>query len=191
MVEADYPILSTQRGLFASAPDPAAGTLARAAVDRSGSFPPPSSKEVEEDYGRRNGWCIQGLAALSICHWAKRSQLGCFGRIAALDCFSTACPRVAMDDGAPVGKGIDRSTPMGRRDYAQYLLFCAYGLSNAEIIDLKLEQIDWDAGILHIRRVKNGSTVDLPLLPAVAKAMAVYLRHSRPQTSCRNVLSAT
>jgi site-specific recombinase XerD len=86
-----------------------------------------------------------------------------------------------------LGKGIDRSTPMGRRDYAQYLLFCAYGLSNAEIIDLKLEQIDWDAGILHIRRVKNGSTVDLPLLPAVAKAMAVYLRHSRPQTSCRNV----
>jgi integrase len=86
-----------------------------------------------------------------------------------------------------LGKGIDRSTPMGRRDYAQYLLFCAYGLSNAEIIDLKLEQIDWDAGIIHIRRVKNGSTVDLPLLPAVAKAMAVYLRHSRPQSLFRNV----
>lgn len=64
---------STQRGLFASVPDPAAGTLARAAVDRSGSFSPPSSQEVEEDYGRRNGWCMPGLAAFSICHWAKRS----------------------------------------------------------------------------------------------------------------------
>lgn len=86
-----------------------------------------------------------------------------------------------------LGKGIDRATPIGQRDYAQYLLFCAYGLSSAEITSLRLEQIDWDAGILHIRRVKNGSTVDLPLLPAVATAMAAYLRHGRPQTSCRNV----
>lgn len=86
-----------------------------------------------------------------------------------------------------LGRGIDRSIPMGRRDYAQYLLFCAYGLSNAEIIDLKLEQIDWDAGILHIRRVKNGSTVDLPLLPAVAKAIVDYLRRGRPQTISRHV----
>jgi site-specific recombinase XerD len=82
-----------------------------------------------------------------------------------------------------LSRGIDRSTPLGRRDYAQYLLFCAYGLSNAEIIDLKLEQIDWHAGILHIRRVKNGATVDLPLLPNVAKVEAPYLeahlfRHS-------------
>jgi|CXWL01.1.fsa_nt_gi site-specific recombinase XerD len=85
------------------------------------------------------------------------------------------------------GKGIDRSTPIGRRDYAQYLLFCAYGLANAEVIGLKLEAIDWDAGILHIRRVKTGATVDLPLLPVVAKAMVAYLQHGRPQTSCRNV----
>jgi site-specific recombinase XerD len=86
-----------------------------------------------------------------------------------------------------LGHGINRSTPLGRRDYAQYLLFCAYGLSTAEIIDLKLEQIDWNAGILHIRRVKNGATVDLPLLPAVAKAITVYLLRSRPQTICRNI----
>lgn len=77
-------------------------------------------------------------------------------------------------------KGIQRSTAIGRRDYAQYLLFCAYGLSNAEIINLRLEQIDWKSGILHIRRVKNGTTLDLPLLPAVASAMAAYLQHGRP-----------
>ena len=86
-----------------------------------------------------------------------------------------------------LGRGIDRSTDLGRRDYAQYLLFCAYGLSNAEIINLKLEQIDWNAGILHLRRAKNGATVDLPLLPAVAKGIVAYLRHGRPQTPSRNV----
>ena len=84
-------------------------------------------------------------------------------------------------------RGIDRSTPMGRRDDAQYLLFCAYGLSSAEVTNLKLDDIDWHAGILHIRRVKNGSTVDLPLLPAVAKALALYLQRARPQSPCRHV----
>jgi integrase/recombinase XerD len=83
--------------------------------------------------------------------------------------------------------GIDTSTPIGRRDDAQYLLFCAYGLSSAELTNLTLEDIDWHAGILHVRRVKNGATVDLPLLPAVAKAIAVYLRRARPQSSSRHV----
>jgi integrase len=69
---------------------------------------------------------------------------------------------------------------LGRRDYAQYVLFCAYGLSTAEIRGLQLEQIDWDAGIIHIRRAKNGATVDLPLLPGVARAIATYLHHGRP-----------
>ena len=84
-------------------------------------------------------------------------------------------------------RGIDPSTPIGRRDEAQYLLFCAYGLSSAEVTHLQLEDIDWNGAILHIRRVKNGSTVDLPLLPAVAKAIAGYLRRARPQSACRHV----
>jgi hypothetical protein len=84
-------------------------------------------------------------------------------------------------------RGIDPGTALGRRDTAQYLLFCAYGLSNAELINLKLEDIDWDANILHIRRLKNSSTVDLPLSATVAKAIARYLRHGRPPTSSRHV----
>ncbi len=84
-------------------------------------------------------------------------------------------------------RGIDTSTPIGRRDDAQYLLFCAYGLSSAEVTNLRLGDIDWHAGILHIRRVKNGATVDLPLLPAVAKAIVLYLRRARPHSFCRHV----
>lgn len=83
--------------------------------------------------------------------------------------------------------GIDTRTPMGRRDLAQYLLLCAYGLSNAEVIGLTLDDIDWDRGILHIRRVKNGATLDLPLAPAVAKAVATYVRSGRPVAADRHV----
>jgi integrase len=44
---------------------------------------------------------------------------------------------------------------------------------------MKIDDIDWDARILHIRRVKNGSAVDLPLSDAVAKAIAVYIEQGR------------
>jgi site-specific recombinase XerD len=70
---------------------------------------------------------------------------------------------------------------------AQYRLFCGYGLSNAEVTNLKLEDIDWSAGVLHIRRLKNGSTVDLPLPSTVAKAITAYIQHGRPSTECRQV----
>ena len=83
--------------------------------------------------------------------------------------------------------GIDRSTPRGRRDYAQYLLLCAYGLGPSEIVDLKLEDIDWQAKTLRIRRRKTRVTFDLPLLPPVARALAAYIRHGRPPTSYRHV----
>jgi site-specific recombinase XerD len=86
-----------------------------------------------------------------------------------------------------LSRGIDTSTAIGRRDMAQYRLFCAYGLSNAEVTNLKLEDIDWSARVLHIRRLKNGSTLDLPLSPSVAKAIAAYIRHGRPSTECRQV----
>lgn len=86
-----------------------------------------------------------------------------------------------------LGRGIDTSTAIGRRDMAQYRLFCGYGLSNAEVTNLKLEDIDWSAGVLHIRRLKNGSTVDLPLPSTVAKAITAYIQHGRPSTECRQV----
>ena len=84
-------------------------------------------------------------------------------------------------------RGIDTTTAVGKRDLAQYLLLCAYGLSSAEITNMKFDDIDWNARILHIRRVKNGSTVDLPLSDSVAKAIAVYIEHGRPPSTCRNV----
>jgi site-specific recombinase XerC len=36
-------------------------------------------------------------------------------------------------------RGIDTKTPIGRRDDAQYHLFCAYGLSSAEITPVYID----------------------------------------------------
>jgi integrase len=76
---------------------------------------------------------------------------------------------------------IDRSTAAGRRDYALLLLMSVYGLGAGEVLGLRLEDIDWRAGVLHVTRPKTGVAVDLPLLPAVAWVLVAYLRHGRPQ----------
>ena len=76
---------------------------------------------------------------------------------------------------------VDPDTQTGRRDYAILLLMSLYGLGGAEIVGLRLEDIDWDRKTICICRPKTQFTTLLPLLPAVARALAGYLRHSRPK----------
>ena len=75
---------------------------------------------------------------------------------------------------------IRRSEPPGKRDFAMLLLLATYGLGAAEVLALRLEDLDWQAGILRARRPKTKMSIDLPLLPPVAKALISYLRSERP-----------
>jgi len=60
------------------------------------------------------------------------------------------------------------------------LLLASYGLGAAEVVSLRCDDIDWRAKVLQVRRPKTGALVELPLLPAVARALAAYLRRGRP-----------
>ena len=51
------------------------------------------------------------------------------------------------------------------------LLLATYGLGAAEVLGLRLEDLDWQEGILRARRPKTNVHIELPLLPAVAKAL--------------------
>lgn len=77
-------------------------------------------------------------------------------------------------------RAVDRSTRVGRRDYAMLLLMILYGLGAAEIIALQLDDIQWKREVLVVRRPKTGVEIHLPLLPAAARALAAYLQTSRP-----------
>ena len=75
---------------------------------------------------------------------------------------------------------IGRSEPPGKRDFAILLLLATYGLGAAEVLGLRLQDVDWKAGILRARRPKTKGNVELPLLPPVARALTEYLRWERP-----------
>ncbi|MFQ5473389.1 MAG: tyrosine-type recombinase/integrase, partial [Dehalococcoidia bacterium] len=84
-------------------------------------------------------------------------------------------------------RSIDRTTPMGRRDYAMFLLIATYGLRTCDIAALKLDDIQWQTGQLHITQRKGEHPLSLPLTDEVGAALVGYLRRGRPKLPCREV----
>ncbi len=82
---------------------------------------------------------------------------------------------------------IDRSTPMGRRDYAIFLLITTYGLRTSEVAALQLDDIEWRVGRLRVPRPKTKTPIVLPLTQEVGAAIAAYLRRDRPDLPYRQV----
>jgi site-specific recombinase XerD len=82
---------------------------------------------------------------------------------------------------------VDRSTPLGRRDYAVLVLAARYGLRPCDIRQLTLDEIDWREARIDLRQVKTGRPLVLPLLPDVADALSAYLLDGRPVSTNRTV----
>lgn len=84
----------------------------------------------------------------------------------------------------------DRSTPVGRRDYAILLLLARLGLRGGEVAALDLDDIRWRTGELVIRG--KGRVVEhLPLLADVGEALARYIRKGRHASAARRVFLRT
>ncbi len=81
----------------------------------------------------------------------------------------------------------NEKSPMGRRDYAIWMLLATYGLRTGEITRLLLSDVDWRREELHIRHSKTGATSRLPLLRDPANAIFDYLKHGRPKTTHREM----
>jgi site-specific recombinase XerD len=82
---------------------------------------------------------------------------------------------------------VDRSTPLGKRDYAMLLLAARYGLRSKDIRLLRLEAIRWREHRLVLIQTKTQRPLELPLLADVDQALADYLQHGRPATTVREV----
>ena len=76
----------------------------------------------------------------------------------------------------------DRTTPLGRRDYAIALCLSGLGLRAGEVARLKLGDVHWRAATIAIAPGKARRGDLLPLPACIAEALADYLRHGRPET---------
>ena len=82
---------------------------------------------------------------------------------------------------------VDRSSPVGKRDYAILLLACRLGLRVGDIRTLRLDDLKWDAATIEITQSKTRAPLCLPLTEEVGEALIDYLKSGRPQTDHREV----
>jgi integrase len=75
----------------------------------------------------------------------------------------------------------------GLRDYAILQPLATYGVRAGEIVQLKIDDIDWRGDTLRIRHTKTHSQTLLPLSASVGEALLAYLQRGRPKTDCREV----
>jgi integrase/recombinase XerD len=100
----------------------------------------------------------------------------------------SSLPRsISWSDVNRVLAGVERRTPVGRRDYAILLLLVTYGLRAREIAALTLNDIDWKRERLAVPERKAGHSTAFPLSAVVGEAILDYLRRGRPETTDRHV----
>lgn len=106
----------------------------------------------------------------TIAHW----------RLASLPAYLSPAD-VERVVGAP-----DPTTPLGRRDRAMLLLLARLGLRAGDVAGLRLGDIDWSAGMLHVAG-KGRHPGRLPLPQEVGDAVLDYLVAGRPRTNTDHV----
>ena len=66
---------------------------------------------------------------------------------------------------------VHESNRWGHRDSTMVLLAFRHGLRASEVVDLRWEQVDLENGILHVRRVKQGTPATHPLTGRELRAL--------------------
>jgi integrase/recombinase XerD len=84
-------------------------------------------------------------------------------------------------------RSIDRTSAMGLRDYAMFLLIATYGLRVSEVVAITLDDIHWRQGSLRIRQSKTASPLELPLTNEVSTALVKHLKRTPPPAPYRRI----
>ena len=89
-------------------------------------------------------------------------------------------PAAPPDDVAKAITQIDRSTALGKRDYAAIMLGVVLGLRGCDVRALHLTDINWREGEIRISQSKTGKPLALPLTCDVGEALRDYILNGRP-----------
>lgn len=82
---------------------------------------------------------------------------------------------------------VDRSTPMGKRDFAVLTVARETGFRAVDIRKLRLQDIRWEEPEIRIVQSKTQEPLTLPLMKNVGDAIADYILHARPESKSEYV----
>lgn len=149
---------------------------------------------VLKDRGSRNAGTITVMGGALRCYLKSRAFEGEQVQD-LLDAVPTAAhwrlagiPEIfSQEDVQRLLKSFRERAPSSRRAYAMLRCMTDLGLRACEVAQLRLEDINWDDGIIALPtgKLRRGHT--LPLPREVGQAVADYLKLERPSTSDRAV----
>jgi integrase len=96
-------------------------------------------------------------------------------------------PTFTTDEIGNLLAAIDRSTSIGKRNYAMIMLSTRTGLRPCDIIGLKFSHLRFDTDSIEISQQKTGKMLTLPLTEETGSALIDYLRNGRPDSEYDNV----
>lgn len=85
------------------------------------------------------------------------------------------------DNAIKLLNSIDRESPIGKRDYAAYIMVAELGLRASDINNMKLSDLNWDTNEITVTQCKTGKLNVLPMTPDVGWALIDYIKHGRPR----------
>lgn len=81
----------------------------------------------------------------------------------------------------------DRTTPIGKRNYAMMVLAAQSGLRACDVVRLEFSSIDWRVREIHLVQHKTGAPLSIPLEPESGNAIADYILNGRPNSAFPNI----
>ena len=82
---------------------------------------------------------------------------------------------------------VDKTTSIGKRDYAILIIMSKLGIRFADIKNLKFENINWRMSTIVFVQSKTNKLVTLPLLDDVGLALIDYIKNGRPNVNSKYI----
>ncbi|MBU3114601.1 tyrosine-type recombinase/integrase [Clostridium lacusfryxellense] len=82
---------------------------------------------------------------------------------------------------------IDRTSDIGKRDYAMLILATRLGMRSGDIVKLSLDELDFEHNKIDFIQQKTGEVLQLPMLLEVKTALVDYINNARPKAIGNNV----
>lgn len=93
----------------------------------------------------------------------------------------------SREEAEQILSAIERSSVIGKRDYAMIMIAYNTGLRGCDIVNLKFGSIDWNACELRLVQEKTNIPVALPLDTETGNAIADYILNARPECTSEYV----
>ena len=88
----------------------------------------------------------------------------------------------SRDDVDKLLADVDRGSPIGKRNYAIFLLVIQLGIRNSDIAEMRLSNLKWERKTIEFSQHKTGKFIVCHLTDDAGWAIIDYIRYARPQS---------